>query len=433
MSSVKAPPPYGGKFTIALFEMGDQKAIEDNLLNGVIDNCIMSNNIVMQENNSFRVINTHHFFDEECLQPDQLIIDIMALSHPGPHLFILAIDPDDTQNQKVQARISKLTDTFGENIMSQLVVMLPNAKTFNSLDYLKESNIKLMMLTEDLANDCRKCCNGFPKFTYAYTSYSESVVRRRKAALEQRRNAEHLNHWRSGNNAMSQSRIVSPAPDSLTPGRHIGHAGHDVPEIPNIVLLGLTGTGKSASANTILAAGTTPLDSSQIFKSEPSSMPVTTQCQFREIGLFGTQVRVVDTPDFLNDQLQNCEAHIEQCKRYCKPGCCLVLLVIQLSRFTDKEVGILEKLEEKLCWKIRETAIVLLTHGEDLQGDLLQFIKGRPPLNDIVEMCEYRFHAFNNSKKDTKQVKKLIKKFHYWQHFFPQLANQPQESACQIS
>lgn len=130
-------------------------------------------------------------------------------------------------------------------------------------------------------------------------------------------------------------------------------------------------------------------------------------------------VRVVDTPDFFHDQLKNSQAHVEECKRYCQPGRCVVLLVLQLGRFTDEEHGILEKLENELGWRIRESTIILFTHGEDLKGSLDQYIYANDHLRNIITMCSFRHHVFRNSCKDTKQVKGLLTKIPEYKNIFP--------------
>ncbi|XP_034564926.1 GTPase IMAP family member 5-like [Notolabrus celidotus] len=366
----------------------------------------------------------------------------MALSQPGPHLFIMAVDPENTEEEKVVAQISKLHTTFGDNMTSHLVIMLPDGKTYNSLSYRKDLNIMLVILTDSLASDCRKLCDGRQSFLYDdrhYSQYSQDVVKRRKATLEERRThtpskhrltynweadggKEIIHHGSQGSNPIVPSYPDLSAYERETPGQHIGngvHCAYD--DTFNIILLGLTRTGKSASANTILAAGTPQKDSSLHFRSGFSSMPVTTKCEAKIIRLFGGEVRVVDTPDFFHDGLQNHQAQVEECKRYCTHGRCLVLLVIQLSRFTDQEEGILEKLENMLGMKIREITFVLLTHGEDLKEKLEQFVRGNYRLWKIIEMCGYRYHLFKNSSKDTKQVRQLMKKVRNWTRIFTQL------------
>lgn len=199
----------------------------------------------------------------------------------------------------------------------------------------------------------------------------------------------------------------------------------------SIILLGLTGTGKSASANTILAAGHSKQDSSHFFVSVPSSVPVTKQCDVRFMKKpFGVLVRVVDTPDFFDEQLRNRQTQVDECRRYCQPGQCVVLLVLQLGRFTHAERGILERLETIMGWNIRESTIVMLTHGEDLKASLNQLIYTNEALRNIIEMCGGRCHLFSNNSKDTKQVTELIKKIPNYKLHFPEFPKKSNRLFC---
>lgn len=74
----------------------------------------------------------------------------------------------------------------------------------------------------------------------------------------------------------------------------------------NIVLLGQTGTGKSASGNLIMK--TNP------FKSCPSSVPVTRECQVVQRQIAGTKVRVTDTPDFYDENIEQSDKHLMECR-----------------------------------------------------------------------------------------------------------------------
>nr|XP_020479986.1 GTPase IMAP family member 2-like [Monopterus albus] len=139
--------------------------------------------------------------------------------------------------------------------------------------------------------------------------------------------------------------------------------------------------------------------------------------------MLGKVIRLVDTPDFFDEQLDDPEAKIEECKRFCQPGRCVVLLVIQLGRFTESEVGILERLEDKLGWRIRHSTVVLLTHGEDFNGSVHRFISERTPLKQIVEACGHRCHMFRNSSRESRQVIELFKKIPDYDTIFPKLSN----------
>uniref|UniRef100_A0A3Q1GFH1 AIG1-type G domain-containing protein n=1 Tax=Acanthochromis polyacanthus TaxID=80966 RepID=A0A3Q1GFH1_9TELE len=200
----------------------------------------------------------------------------------------------------------------------------------------------------------------------------------------------------------------------------------------NVVLLGLAGTGKSASGNTILTAMNPELTPSQLFVSRPSSTPVTSKCEFKVINVFGRLVRVIDTPDFLDDEIDT-HTQVEECKKYCQPGHCVVLLVIQIGRITENERGILERLENKLGWRIRESTIMLLTHGENAKGQEQRFIAERTYLDSMVKACGSRFHVFKNTSKKPKQVMELFKKIPDYKTIFPEFTEKPSHSTCYMS
>lgn len=180
---------------------------------------------------------------------------------------------------------------------------------------------------------------------------------------------------------------------------------HTTTEV-SLVLVGMTGTGKSASGNTILR--------DTVFISQPSSNPVTAECQVAKTEINGIHVRVIDTPDIFDDDLKSShkDKHVKKCKELSESDPCVYLLVMHVSRFTDDEREILTKLEKAFGNNISEKTVILFTRGGDLQQteiSLKDFLDScQPNLKKIIEKCGKRCVVFENSKSDSDQVKKLM-------------------------
>ncbi|XP_045556099.1 GTPase IMAP family member 8 isoform X2 [Salmo salar] len=172
----------------------------------------------------------------------------------------------------------------------------------------------------------------------------------------------------------------------------------------NIVLLGQAGAGKSASGNTIM-------EGNPVFKSYRSSVPVTNKYQAEQRQMSGTDVRVIDTPDFFYHNVDTqSDAHFTKCKDYLSDEY-VCLLVIKIGRFTKGKREILNQLEDAFDSKIREKTIVLFTHGEDLKNmNIEMFIQSDHHLEQIVELCGNRYHVFRNTDPDGHQVMELMEK-----------------------
>ncbi|XP_045891666.1 GTPase IMAP family member 8-like [Micropterus dolomieu] len=296
------------------------------------------------------------------------VTNCVRLSDPGPHVFLLVLQPEDF-TEKHKLRLCRVLKLFSDRSFDHSLVLIstPRVEVPGLMDkYMEQPPLK------DLIRKCR-----YRYLKQKNLDLTELLTQLDKTVKEN--NGDHV----SCEVFEDAGSIIRPKSEHFKPAL-------------NLVLCGRRGAGKTSAAKAILA------------QTEFHSYSVSSECVKHQGEVCGRWVSLVELPALYGKPQEAVMEESLRCISLCDPeGVHVFILVLPVGPLTDEDKGELKTIQNTFSSRVDDFTMILFTVESDPAAPaVVNFVKENKDIQELRQSCGGRDVVLNI--KDKQQIPELL-------------------------
>ncbi|KAM4746615.1 GTPase IMAP family member 8-like [Anableps anableps] len=316
------------------------------------------------EKKQITVINTPDLLNPTEENVTEFIRDCAGLSDPGPHVFLLVLQPEDfTEEEK--NRIYRVLQSFSDRSFDHSLVLILKPRQETSM---KEPPLKELI---------RKCRYRHLKMD----DIEHEQLLTRFCQIVKENDGDHVSCEAFEEATSLPVKLKSRRDQTLAP--------------LNLVLCGRRGAGKTSAAKAILGP-------------ELHSASNSSECVRNQGEVCGRWVSLVELPALDGRAQQEVMEESFRCVSLCDPeGVHAFILVLPVGPLTDEDKGELQTIQDTFSSSVKDFTMILFTTDSDPKHPaVVNFVHRDRDIQDLCQSCGGRYVVLNI--KDREQIPELL-------------------------
>ncbi|XP_054466401.1 GTPase IMAP family member 8-like [Anoplopoma fimbria] len=295
----------------------------------------------------------------------------VSLSDPGPHVFLLVLQPEDV-TEKLKVKLCRVLKLFGDQSFDHSLVLISTPRE-------ESSRVRENYLNHPPLKNIIRICRG--QLLWKKTTELSELL----TCLDQLVKENRGDHVSCG-----ICHIVRE-----NKGTFLTFTEEMKPSL-NLVLCGRTGSEKTSAAKAILG------------QTELHSVSNSSECVKHQGEVCGRWVSLVELPALYGKPQEAVMEESLRCISLCDPeGVHVFILVLPVGPLTDEDKKELQTIQNTFSSAVNDFTFILFTVESDPKAPaVVDFMKETKEIQDLCQSCGGRYVVLNI--KDQQQIPELL-------------------------